>query len=870
MKHINKLKNDLSSLFANSKQAHNHLHHELPYRFYDEVEQVFDNANSRGIGFAISLFGGANDDLIDSMHAMISTLPEGDKWSYQFVMVGNNQVGELLDQNQTLLSGRNAICDKFATNEAIYAKYSANHGFGTNLSKTYHYDLKNSKAWLFASTTEELSALLDMRLNLESELAQTGMHVERLGGAELIEHCREHLNFNHTQDRRVPAVYNEHQPLNTQILSPDSEFIINRDGINIRHTPTTEDESTETTLVNLGLGRLPNDFRLYGIPNCLADLTYTMNSLQCPYRISVNFFINKTGEQISKNESKIASLTKTVNSPMRMFIPSAAQELEERKELQNSLDGKIVKICTMSMNVTLYTTRDKMLHHISKAKATFRRAGLYLIDSSMLQGLSSLSTLPFCMSEGFMKDTIKAGLSFMMKTSNLVNFLPIVADHKRLSGGLLLPTMRHQISFFDPFNCGSDNYNMAITGGSGAGKSFFTQALAKSVFARGGKVWILDKGESYKKLTQTLGGVYLDHTKIYLNPFTHLGQVELMHETGTFDDVEKEETKKVDPIAEVLGNITALIATMASPDEKLSSFQSAMLSDAILIAWKSKGNKTLIDDVQYALHQIAIEQDKEKRISDIAAQLNKYCTSGIYGDIFNKPSQLDPKINITTLELDGFSAEIQRPVVFALMVAINQQMFLSGQRSIPKICIIEEAWSLMSGANEQSKNFINEGYRTVRKFGGSFATVTQGMKDFFVNAEAEAALNSSDIHLTLRQGDGFSDFLAQYPKHFSPFEQQMIKSFPPAKETGHSCVMLKAGGVASFHRIFADPWSRAMLSTEPTEFEHCENLIKRGIPLLEAIEQTAQDFYPDEMQSFEKIIKAAASEAPRPHTEEVA
>lgn len=854
------IKTDLAGLFAASKHSNNHMHQELPYRVFDDVEAVFENANSFGFGFSISLFGGANEELIESFNAIIKTFPEGDKWNYQFVLVGNNQVGGILEQNQNLLSGRSPICDKFAANETIYAKYSATNGFATRLNRTYRYDLKNYKGYFFVSTTDSKAALLDMRLDIESELTQTGMSISRLSAAELIEHCREHLNFNPAQDRPISANYNEYQPINTQVLSPDSEFIINRDCVNSRHTPLNNDNDTNTTLVNLGLKLLPNDFRLYAFPNCIASLQATMNNLQCPHRISVNFFINNTGEQETKNDSKITSLNKTVNSPMRLLMPRAVDELAERKEIQLGLTAHEFKICTMTMNVTLYTTPEQQRDHTKKALNTFRTAGLDLIRTNMLQGLNTLATLPFAMSEGFMGDTLKAGLGFMMKTSNLVNFLPIVTDPQRLSGGLLLPTMRHQLSFFDPFNCGSDNYNITVTGGSGAGKSFFTQALVKSIYSRGGKVWILDKGESYKKLTQTLGGVYLNKSKIFLNPFTHLGNVVEVKESGTFGTITDDDGNTVDPITVVLSNITALLATMASPNETLSGFQSAILGDAILNAWRACGNNTLIDDVQAHLYQIAVEKGNDRRISDIAAQLNKYCTTGIFGDLFNKPSMLDPNCHITTLELDGFKGEELRPVVFALMVAINQQMFLAGQRSIPKICIIEEAWSLMSGSNEQSKEFINEGYRTVRKFGGSFATVTQGEKDFFANAESEAAMNSSDIHFTLRQGDGFNDFIKLHPDHFTPFEQQMIKSFPRASDAGHSCVMLKAGGRGSFHRVFSDPWTRAMLSTEPKEFECCEKLINQGVPLLEAIEQTAQQFYPEDMAKFDAVLADAAAQ----------
>lgn len=121
-------------------------------------------------------------------------------------------------------------------------------------------------------------------------------------------------------------------------------------------------------------------------------------------------------------------------------------------------------------------------------------------------------------------------------------------------------------------------------------------------------------------------------------------------------------------------------------------------------------------------------------------------------------------------------------------------------------------------------------------------------------------MNSSDIHFTLRQGDGFNDFIKLHPDHFTPFEQQMIKSFPRASDAGHSCVMLKAGGRGSFHRVFSDPWTRAMLSTEPKEFECCEKLINQGVPLLEAIEQTAQQFYPEDMAKFDAVLADAAAQ----------
>lgn len=166
----------------------------------------------------------------------------------------------------------------------------------------------------------------------------------------------------------------------------------------------------------------------------------------------------------------------------------------------------------------------------------------------------------------------------------------------------------------------------------------------------------------------------------------------------------------------------------------------------------------------------------------------------------------------------------------------------------------------MSGANAQARTFINTGYRTARKFGGAFCTVTQGMEDFFANAETKACFDNSDIHLTLRQGEGFETFLTENPNYFSDLEQRVIRSFPRASEAGYSCLRIKAGGVVSFHRVFADPFTRACLSTEPREYEYCESLMLQNTPLMEAIEKTARRFYGRDIADYERHLKAGQEE----------
>jgi len=840
----------IKNLFENSKTKQNHLHNELPYKFYDEEKRLFHNKSSLGFGFEMDILGGANDEIIESINKLLLTLPNGKKWDYQITLVSNKQVSNLVTKNSEILSKRGGICKRLAVNEEVYAKYAAKNGF---LHRQKHFfNLRQHRCFIFVSTiSDDESLILDTKESINTSFSQLGLDIKEMKEVDLISYVGEFLNNDINNIKPNKHSYNEFEELNTQMISPDSEFLIKRKHVETRFT-NSENVDSHNRIISLGMLRLPNDSRLYGLPECFASLKNISLSIDCPFVFSIQFRIDDLGQTTSINDSKIASLMKTVESKMNVLIPTAKQELDERQQIQHGLLSKEFNIASMILTLTIFTNEKNSRSHVQSAINSFAGGGIDIAPLIMLQGQALFSSLPFMSSEGYWQDCVKAGRARSMKTSNLVNFLPIVYDNKVYSGGMLLPTMRQQISFFDPFNCGSDNYNIALTGGSGAGKSFFVQLLAKSVYSKYGKVWILDKGGSYKKLTMMLEGTYMNSSDIFLNPFTFLGHIK-----NKSDSDQSVNDKDFNPIAEVLDNITALFATMASPRNELEPFQTSTLGDAILNAWNKFGTSTKVDDVQAALFVLAETNDNDKRISDIATQLNKYCTTGIYGDTFNKPSMLDPNVHITTLELDGFPDALLRPVIFALMVTINQQMYLAGSRSLPKLCIIEEAWALLSGANAQARDFINTGYRTARKFGGSFCTVTQGIKDFFSNAESEACYNNSDIHITLRQGEGFNNFLQKNPKTFTPYEQQVIKGFEKSGVAGYSCAMIKAGGHTSFHRLFSDPFTRACLSTEPNEFEYCENLMLQGLPLMKAIEDTAQAFYGDEMAQFNEILKGA-------------
>ncbi len=844
---------DISELHKQSKRTFNHFHNELVYRFFDEKTDVFENKNSIGFGFRLGLFGGANDELVESLNRLICEFPQGEKWDYQFCLLGNNMVEHFLRSNQSVMSQRGGITAELAKRDADYYRYASKHGFSHR--QPYYFDVRDYQAFVFVTTTSTKENLLAFKEVFKTSSEVVGFHLTPITPESLIWYVEQISNFNRDAHSPVSPVYNGLQPINSQILAPDTEFLSCKNHIQVRYTDE-ENRQQNYRIVNLGLRRLPSDFRLYGLPECFSSIRNIAKSVQCPHLMTVNFKLEDRGTSQIKNDTKIGDLTKTLESKLRALVPTASDELEERKELQKGLINQEYLLASMSLNVCLFTNKENEKKHVSAATTSFSGAGCEVMPVGILQAQAFFSILPFSMIN-YWSDIKKAARVNTLKTSNLINFLPITMDHKNLNGGVLLPTMRQQLSYFDPWSCGTDNQNIALSGGSGSGKSFLTQKIVSSVHSAGGKVWILDKGGSFKKMTLLFGGVYMTPKDIFLNPFTHLGSF-------TRDEFKTDAGERVDPLKEALDNITSLFASMGSPRGQLDDFQTACLGDAIVNAWEKHNNKTLVDDVQEELFAIAKNLRDQGLISDqisqLATQLNKYRSDGIYGDIFNKPSMLDPNIDITTLELEGFPPAVLRPVIFSLIVAINQQMYLSGNRKTRKLCVIEEAWSLLSGANESAREFIQLGYRTARKFGGSFCTVTQGFQDFFANPEAEACYNNSDIHIIMRQGQAFDRFVQDNPNKFSSFEEHVIRNFERAGSAGYSCVMLKTGGNTSFHRFFADPFSRATFSTEPNEWAYTEELLGKGYEIYDAVQLTSQKFYGEEIAEFERNVYGEADE----------
>jgi len=423
-----------------------------------------------------------------------------------------------------------------------------------------------------------------------------------------------------------------------------------------------------------------------------------------------------------------------------------------------------------------------------------------------------LTALPLMPGPSFVEEMRILGQLRTFLTWSCVNTAPLLGEWKGTGSPLLmLLGRRGQIMHIDPFDNKKGNYNVAVAAASGAGKSFFTQEMVTSLLGTGGRVWVIDSGGSYERLCRLVGGTYLEFsegTLINLNPFT-----------GIRDIVDE------------MPLLKAVLAQMAAPMQGLNSLQTAFLEEAIKRVWDEQGNAAAI--TQVAAWLLGHDDEGARRVGRM---LYPYTREGSYGRFFEGPSNVDLDNPFVVLELGELDTrpDLQTVVLLLLMMRITETMYL-GDRNQRKLCIIDEAWRLMGQGN--AGQFIEQGYRTARKFGGAFMTITQGIDDYFKSGTSKAALDNADWVFLLRQ-KGESIKAAENSDRLMLDEplRKLLTSVDTQQGKYSEIAILGPGGTA-VGRLVVDPFTEKLYSTRAEEYTAIESMQRQGMSLVDAIER---------------------------------
>jgi conjugation system TraG family ATPase len=301
------------------------------------------------------------------------------------------------------------------------------------------------------------------------------------------------------------------------------------------------------------------------------------------------------------------------------------------------------------------------------------------------------------------------------------------------------------------------NANKFILGGSGSGKSFFTNELVYTYHTNGCHVVILDMGRSYYHNTMLQNGKFIEHTEkspISINPFyIDFSKVEDNDLVSKEDLISEFKSLKKDFLISLLSII------WKRRGEPMSTSESTTLSSIIkeyydyLEANPSvfPGFNSFYEFVRDVFAKEAGSKGVKKEYFDFDQflyVLASFYKEGEYCDFLNSTENLSLEDeSLVCVELSTIaSSEIYYPVIILMIIqAFNEKLFT--RYDVKKVIVFEEAWSALM--NEQMASYVNSLFRTVRKYNGEAWIITQNPEDLENEFVKGSIILNTDVKIIL-------------------------------------------------------------------------------------------------------------------------
>ncbi|TXI08275.1 MAG: type IV secretion system protein TraC [Rhizobium sp.] len=661
------------------------------------------------------------------------------------------------------------------------------------------------------ATPAELEYAAQKCRGMGETLHSAGLWNDPLKPGEYIRLISQMLTFDKNAEWRhdFRPHYNPDLPIRNQIAEPSSVIEHEKRRLVIG----------DYVVKTLSVKRYPETLYFGFAYQYLADALTGTRGIRDYCMFTMNMLYGDSESERSKIELESTWVTTQSYGWLARINPRLAKQKASFDAMQKALsDGD--RPIKAYLTVTLFGEKSREQQMTSNAVAYMREQGFSAMEDVGCCLPQFLNSMPM------FADPRAARIQrryHRMATRHATALLPVFADWKGNSGTAPLNfiSRKGQLMGVDMFAESNNAYNGLIFAESGAGKSFLTNEIALAYLSMGGRVWILDAGRSYMKLAHLVGGQYIEFSQssdVCINPFQQIKDF-------------KEE-------ADIL---LGILLTMAYPNPPLNTptynFQIGGMREILSRVWNEKGINSTVDDVIQAL-----AQEEDLRLRDLATQMFPFSSKGEYGRFFNGPNNMRMDAQMVVIELEDLKhrKHLQRVVLFQMMNQIANEMFLS-KRESHRLCIIDEAWDLLSGAesggsgSSEIQQFINGFYRKLRKHGGGAIIVTQTIDDVYASSIGTAIVANSPNTFILRQKAEIIE-RAKEKKHLALPDgtYDLMKTITTVRPK-YSEVMIMTGGGTGIGRLIVPRYKSLLYSTNNKEYEAINTLVSQGLNVDQAI-----------------------------------
>jgi conjugal transfer ATP-binding protein TraC len=468
-------------------------------------------------------------------------------------------------------------------------------------------------------------------------------------------------------------------------------------------------------------------------------------------------------------------------------------KLADLEELLEQMSGQGEKVFHVSLNILLRS------HDLADLNDQVSQSLMKIRELSGAEGMAETLAAFDIFCQLAIPNARSKERSRKLKTSNLSDFLPIYGPWEgHHEARVLLRSRMGSLLKFDPFSLNLTNANQIISGGSGAGKSYLANILLLQMLKENPKIYILDIGGSYKKLTENLSGQYVPlalNTDLALNPF----------------DLAEEETK---PSSQKLKFLVSLVEMMTKEDDQatLGRLERTELENAITRLYESSKPPSM----SALREELLAHSDAEiKRLGRI---LSGWCGDTPYGRMVDRPSTIELQKPIVCFDFKGMESYPELQAVCLLIITDFVWREIQKDRSTMKFTIFDECWKLL----EVGHQFIAEVFRTYRKYYASAIAISQNIDDFAKSRVASAIMPNSAIKWILMQ-KGSDQKRLQEVLQLNDNEIKLVGSLHQERGVYSECLLL-AQDQHVVAVVESTPLEYWIATTDPRDMSEMENM----------------------------------------------
>lgn len=804
------------------------------YESYDSESGLFFNRASVGFVLIANPLVGANVQAQGEIAEFIKdeeNLPADS--SLQVLMIGSNRIENYLDNWQQYR--KEELFAEMARKRTEFLTKKAEEGIVKDVILLISVTVPSSSA--------NLDEMISRRESLQNTLSSIGLHTKSLNDKALLGWLR--IIFGWSDKEEYPDV-NPFEILSEQILRPDFSMHEKDDMILI---------SDNQAITTLEVVKRPKEWKLN-----LMDL-FIGNELRRGEYIKCNFMIH-LGVHILPNQGMLKAgalgrreaIVRNFQAGMDKLFPDLRDEYDDLNAAVNSLlvNNRMINL---HMNVILSDKPNKIKEMTHNYQAMMRRNGFHFVPCKYDHLAVLLNSLPMHMVEeekgivgskvgGSSLDLRNMGRGLKTVSNEVNALLPIIGEWKGdlNSPGMLLAGPRGQIMYWSPFGKdlipnlrkreGGDqtyDYNCCVAGVPGSGKSVALQEMMWSTLGVGGKGFVMDLGRSFKHgCLAAKRGIQTNYIEfdtknpISINPFSEIPED---------NSPESNEIR-----ADFLGSFPFVLGVMAAPRYGTNDLQQAMLQKAIVEAWNLKKRQTEITDIAGWL-----VNRSELYAKELGNMLFPYTREGQYGRFFSGQAELSLRARLTVVEADDLRnfPDLMSVITQMIMVHINRTM-AKEDRDIPNMFIVDEMTQTLP--TQHAGKFMARQARLFRKYNNSLVTATQHLTDYFPKegGSFEEIFKLSSHKLIFKQTPESLKAMQSNSNlsHYvdNDWKLKLMQSVHSVKHQYSEAAIFGPNSNWVVGRLYIDPFSLLMMSTDANDYQAIENRLEGGMGLTEAIE----------------------------------